>query len=371
MSRFAKLDVLPVVIATIKMPEMFNGYKVRYKLPSDYVNMDTAFRTNDLQIKRLSDKNKKNLAIASLWSQKHDSEGYYYSGIVADFDKLPQAYSDWHEFKLDMCSRYGNISAVNTSVSGKVKLFFPAKSKNRMTGDVALAYLKSILNPEDFDIIDNSHAALCCSYMNEHILDGINLMCAMEFVDIGDIKNKIQTTTRYYSYKGKIPQFFKFFIGNEKAREQFVRALLSCHNLIENRGFGLSQTVLAAQCGVSTGSISKWLKTLQDMKLLDCVDANWEYKKKAKIYKASWMLATAIAEAKKELLMEQKRQPNQVVAYRLVSSEAYFYLINAVKTCKSIDSIKDEILGLTPSGLSLSKRIWRTHERYGRLDRAS
>jgi len=362
---------IPVVGSMKPMPEIFAGQKLRYKLPHDTVNADSAFRTNDVPVRRLNETHKKNFPNASLWCRKKDEDNTYRSIIVADFDSLPKAFETWDEFYLDMCSKYGTASVVNRSVSGKCKILFPVKSNGYMTQDKAIGFLRTVLNTEDFDIIDMSLPALNLTYINEHMLEGLHLACAMEFISLNDNKSENKTETRYHEYDGVIPEFVQFFIGADAKKERFTRILLATHNLIETRGFGLSQTVLAAQCDTSTASISKWLKTFQEMKLLKCVDANWEYKKKAKIYVATWMLATAIKEAKEK--QRKTKRPAFVAKqqYSLVAGEAYMFLLNEVKQCASIEEIKDVIHGLNSQGFSLAKRIWRTHSRYGRLSKAA
>jgi len=110
------------------------------------------------------------------------------------------------------------------------------------------------------------------------------------------------------SFKGSIPKNLKPFIGvgsDSKNREAFIRILIGAWNLLEK--FDLPCKLIAAQIGVSPATVSRYLREMQARNLLTCVDSSYIIKIKAKSYKATWMLATAIAEAK----AAYDRKPNK------------------------------------------------------------
>jgi hypothetical protein len=343
----------------LELPKLTNGIQLTYRYPSDTVSPDYYWRTNPVNEKALIRSVKEQLPQVCLWPRKKVLKDYM-SVIAADFDTLTSNV----DF-IRICSDYG-FGLVTRSVSNKIKVLFPVKHKEWMDHGRAVHILKTLLSEEDFKIVDKSLGAFTTTYVNKRMLEEMSDIGNLAYIDGNKIlkgyeENQLANVkTRYHTYKGELPEFIKFFIGDNKDKETFARIILSTYNLLSSRGgFGLSIAVLSAQCNVAKTTASRWLKDLEKLNLIKCTDPNWIYGKKAKIYESCWMLTNFI----KDLMKNSNPTNKQKLC--LKPGEAFLYLLNETKYYKFEEL--DTIPGINPKGLLLAKRIWKTHQKKNRL----
>lgn len=338
-----------------------NGNSLRYKYPSDCVSPDKYWRTKPPTPAALSRAVKEQLPTVALWQRRKGANGKYISLLAADFDTLT---SDLDFARL--CDTYGYACVVR-SVGGKMKVLFKVEHTAWMTPNLAVGMLEQILEPQDFNLVDKSLGGLSLCFINLSLYNDLNEYASNGSV-ISGLNEKeggvcIYSMTRYHSYKGELPGFVKFFVNKDTKREAFIRIILATFNLVHERGgFGLSLAVLSNQLSISVTTASRWLKELQNIKLLECTDPNWVFRKKAKIYQSCWMLTSFL----REQIAAWKAGKNHTQQYSLVKGQAFFFLLQETKKFTNIDDLTS-IPMINSKGVALARRIWMCHFRKGRI----
>lgn len=136
-----------------------NGYHLRYALPYDKGQGLTRFKrariNTDVFAKHINSDIKLKKPLVAL------NTSFDYPVIAADFDELPSTYSSFDDYYTHLLNTYGDKGLVTRSASGKCKVLFQChKSGGKSTILDAVATLKAILLPEDFNVIDTAAAAL-------------------------------------------------------------------------------------------------------------------------------------------------------------------------------------------------------------------
>ena len=106
----------------------------------------------------------------------------------------------------------------------------------------------------------------------------------------------IANITRQFKYTSAdpIPPEMSFWVGGCSHRLRLVQLLMACWSLNKNTGFNLPVSKLAAHCGVTPKTSSKWLYDLQKLGFLRCIDRSYVMGLKARTYTAQGALAKAI-----------------------------------------------------------------------------
>lgn len=368
---FANLDITPTKKPARefdpskgdrKSPTLRNGAQLKYRLFWD----KTVWRFSGTIWNDLLTTVKEKRATLHLWPTWAAETGVRHSVIAADFDHLPDQFASWDQFYSYLWLTYTEWDVVR-SPSGKCKIFIEVIHQYPMCAQVAEAFLKSELAPRDFDIVDTSVGGMSLCYASHAIVDSIaNLKTNFEAKVINDLETAVRgsitipNTHKMYKWEKEIPQFLRFFVGSNKKKEALARILLSCWNLRES--FNLPVEKLARECGCDAMSISRWLKQLQKCHLLVCVDDSYEWRKKAKTYKAKHALKSHLdSVAKKGVKAFSK--PIPMVAPS--KGEFYAWALSAARTI-DVDTMAG--MGLINSKrLKEYQRIRKCYERKGQL----
>jgi len=156
-----------------------------------------------------------------------------------------------------------------------------------------------------FEFCDKSKTAMSTTLLSADMVEKLKYLrqSRIHFFSAGPyVANKekeqseIINVKRYRLFDGELPKEALFFVIGKRPdttreqREILVRYLLESPMLAE-KGFNLSTTLLKEVTGVSKRSVSKWLKELCQMQVLECVEETVLIGEKAKTYVAhGWLL---------------------------------------------------------------------------------
>lgn len=261
------------------------GESLKYKLPQD---KGQPFRTNFYpeQLKSLDRRKKSQLPILMANNT---------SLVFVDFD--PKDYpTGWTKERLQNALELNVPFALTVqSPSGNPKAVILA---DKPIEDKA-AFLKSVL-PETLHFFDRAGTDRC--YANSSLLSDLESWLASRppvvqaqstaKEESRTIFNTVSNTRAYYQADlSQLPEELQLWAKTQD-RRQLLQILTACWGLLQ--GFNLPLAKLADQLGVTAMTVSRFLKELKTIGVIDCVDHSYEWGIKAKTYKAKGVLYKAI-----------------------------------------------------------------------------
>jgi len=326
----------------LKVP---NGPTLKYKLPRDLGNQSQWFRTRfyDKQLENTATLKKSRLPILGLQQM-----------LCLDFD--PKDYTaGWTQQRLTNALEYSlPYALVTQSVSGNTKAFLVLDRP--IATDNIDSFLRELL-PESLHFFDRAGATRC--YVNQTLVNELSdwLSSAPPAVSVkggsdqrGEesrtILNTVSKTVTYYqsSLDQLAPELRLWAKTGE--RVELLRILTACWGLLQS--FNLPLEKIALQLGVSAMTVSRMLKELKALKVIECVDHSYEWGVKAKTYKAHGVLYKAI----------QAHKANHKPSKPLISSvrPGMFYkdMLSALNRFDSQESFTRWVSGL--KGLTEKRR---------------
>jgi len=208
--------------------------------------------------------------------------------VCADFDYLPDGFSDFDSLQVYMKSIFSYRSLIIKSKSGKIKALFMVdlKEKLDMTTEIALASLQKILPSDLFDAIDKSYCGLSIMFIRPSVIPKIQTWLKSAYIYDAVIEDKEPHFFEYHV--GDLPKCFDSFISKDSRgrseREGFVRLIMNIQGLsIE---FGLPNTKIARELGVNQKTVSRWRNDLIKLGLLEVTSDFYCKGRTAKQYKA-------------------------------------------------------------------------------------
>jgi len=272
----------------LKVP---NGPTLKYKLPRDLGNQTQWFRTrfyND-QLNNTARLQKNRLPILGLQNM-----------LCLDFDAKDYP-AGWTAQRLQNALEFSlPYALVTTSVSGNIKAFVVLDK--HIESDNIEAFLKELL-PETLHFFDRAGATRV--YVNERLVNELSdwLASAPPTVSVKGgpgqgqeegrtILNTVSKTVTYYqSSLDQLAPELRLWAKTEE-RVQLLQILTACWGLLQS--FNLPLEKIAVQLGVSPMSVSRMLKELKALKVIECIDHSYQWGVKAKTYKAHGVLYKAI-----------------------------------------------------------------------------
>ena len=272
----------------LKVP---NGPTLRYKLPRDLGNQTQWFRTRfyDKQLESTTQLSKARLPILGLQNM-----------VCLDFD-VKDYPAGWTKQRLHNALELSfPYALVTESVSGNTKAFVVLDGAVPTDID---GFLKGLL-PETLHFFDRAGATKC--YVNERLVNEIAdwLTSNPPTVNPGPSKvgqgseesrtilNTVSKTVTYYqSSLDQLAPELRLW-AKTADRVQLLQILTACWGLLES--FNLPLEKIAAQLDVSPMTVSRMLKELKHLGVIECIDHSYTWGVKAKTYKAHGALYKSI-----------------------------------------------------------------------------
>lgn len=269
----------------LKVP---NGPTLKYKLPRDLGNQTQWFRsrfyedqlTNTLQL------SKSRLPILGLQNM-----------LCLDFDAKDYP-TGWTQDRLHNALELSlPYALVTKSVTGNTKAFIVL---DRQIPEDIDGFLKELL-PESLHFFDRAGATRC--YVNQTLVNELGdwLSSNPPTVKVGSpmgqeesrtILNTVSKTVTYYqSDLSQLAPELRLWAKTED-RIQLLQILTACWGLLES--FNLPLEKIALQLNVSAMTVSRMLKELKTLGVIECIDHSYQWGVKAKTYKAHGVLYKSI-----------------------------------------------------------------------------
>jgi predicted transcriptional regulator len=275
----------------LKVP---NGPTLRYKLPKDLGNETQWFRTRFFQdqLTNTAKLKKNRLPILGLQNM-----------LCLDFDKKDYP-TGWTQDRLHNALELSlPYALVTKSVSGNTKAFIVLDGK--IPDDIE-AFLKNLL-PENLHFFDRAGATRC--YVNQNLVDeladwlssnppAVQRGVGQEEGEEGSrtILNTVSKTVTYYqSDLDQLAPELRLW-AKTADRVQLLQILTACWGLLES--FNLPLEKIALQLNVSPMTVSRMLKELKTLGVIECIDHSYQWGVKAKTYKAHGALYKSIQKHK-------------------------------------------------------------------------
>ena len=335
----------------LKVP---NGPTLKYKLPKDLGNETQWFRTRffDDQLTNTAKLKKNRLPILGLQNM-----------LCLDFDKKDYP-TGWTQDRLynalELCLPF---ALVTKSVSGNTKAFIVLDGKAPADID---AFLKDLL-PENLHFFDRAGATRC--YVNQTLVTelsdwlssnppAVQVAVAQGVEESRTILNTVSKTVTYYqSDLDQLAPELRLW-AKTADRVQLLQILTACWGLLES--FNLPLEKIAAQLEVSPMTVSRMLKELKTLGVIECTDHSYQWGIKAKTYKAHGALYKSI----------QKHKANHKPSKPLISSvrPGMFYkdmlsALNRFDTEESFTRWVSRLQGITEKRRREASKYARCHFR--------
>lgn len=187
-----------------------------------------------------------------------------------------------------------------SSVSGKFKAAYVVRFKGLPTRQDKIEFLKDVL-PESlhnkFDVMGIDRCFVNAKTIKQ-FQEELEAAPVCTWKSASAV-NPTAKSFRYFSDTLLDSRLEKYLVSfKDKALARDVLKILQTTFHLAAEGFGLSTRVISAQLGVHHTYVSATLKKLVEINLLDCVDSSYKWGKKARHYKAKWVLKTIILEKK-------------------------------------------------------------------------
>ena len=200
--------------------------------------------------------------------------------VYADFDKLPDGYSDWDAFE-EYCRWQHGHGFVFRTRSNKVKIVF--RVNERPTKTTANATLKSILG-DDFRHIDTNEKAMLETFMHPRWFGSFGAFCFGE--------GHVYPVVHDYQWEMidvKDKKFDHPIVDSLPAIEKKVYRFMASTNRCV-KGLDCPQKFIAEQIGCDQSEVSRALASMAKKGLIECIDASVKIGKKAKTFVLSGVL---------------------------------------------------------------------------------
>lgn len=274
------------------------GEALKYKLPQD---KGRPFRTNFYpeQLEKLGKRKKSQLPI--LMSSNT-------SLVFVDFD--PKDYpAGWTKERLQNAIEFNLPYALTVqSPSGNPKAIILTDKPVQEKAE----FLKGLL-PESLHFFDRAGTDRC--YATSELVSDLTdwLAAAPPAVGVEEsrtIFNTVSNTRPYYqSSLDQLAPELRLWAKTDD-RVQLLQILTACWGLLEN--FNLPLAKLADQLGVTPMTVSRFLKELKTLDVIECIDHTYKWGVKAKTYRAKGVLYKAI-QAHKNSSKPSKLLPSTVI----------------------------------------------------------
>lgn len=335
----------------LKVP---NGPTLKYKLPRDLGNQTQWFRTRfyDKQLENTTTLRKDRLPILGLQNM-----------LCLDFDPkdLP---AGWTQERLRNALELSlPYALVTKSVSGFTKAFIVLDGK---TPDNIDSFLRDLL-PETLHFFDRAGATRC--YVNERLVNEIAdwLTGNPPTVKVGSDKggeesrtilNTVSKSVTYYqSSLDQLAPELRLW-AKTADRVQLLQILTACWGLLES--FNLPLEKIAAQLEVSPMTVSRMLKELKNLGVIECIDHSYQWGVKAKTYKAHGALYKSIQAHK------AAHKPSKPLISAVRPGMFYKDMLSALNRFDSEDSFNgwvSRLKGLTEKRRKEAAKYARCHFR--------
>lgn len=156
-----------------------------------------------------------------------------------------------------------------------------------------------------FEFCDKSKTAMSTTLLSADMFEKLKYLrqSRIHFFSAGPYvaneekeESEIVNVKRYRLFEGDLPKESLFFVNGKRPdttkehREKLIRYLLASP-MLADEGYDLPIALLKQVTGVSKRSVSKWLKELCQMQILECVEETVLIGEKAKTYVAhGWLL---------------------------------------------------------------------------------
>lgn len=151
-------------------------------------------------------------------------------------------------------------------------------------------------------------------------------------------------------------------LAKTEAQRSMLRLLLSCWNLLNPLGYGLSQHRIAKQLSIDVMQVNRFLKQLQRLGLLFKTSKTYCQGSKAQCYRAQGILAKAIRKL--------KDKPRKKLELPTVWQKGNTYrpMLNLLWVNQSLDlpswlHLVQSIPGATPARLNDATRYWQCQQK--------
>jgi predicted transcriptional regulator len=380
MSLFANLIIEPTSTSKPAVkPYIFNNTKVslKYKTPRDKGNRFAWWRDHQITEKALNVTDKRSQALMSMWpTQPIDGAQTRVATLTADFDEVPEGFTSFDHF-YDWCLKNTEITYVGRTQSGKVKIFYPVQFEGYMNEDFAVYLLNHFLPIELKNKFDTCTSALTTVYINKSIDNVLKELVkskpiilpnknSPEFADFitkiaikanqkfavaasayltlaKNIKKKPYKKHLISRHDVTLPKCVQSFVGKPDSKGyqdklNFSKLILSAKNLMDVKGFGLSQHMIAEQLKINPATVNRYIKKFIELNLLEVVDGNWKMLTKAIRYRVKYKLMTHMKQFFDKLKKSVK--PAKILK-SVVSKPGQNYMYIRANVSKGINWIKD------------------------------
>jgi DNA-binding transcriptional regulator YhcF (GntR family) len=335
----------------LKVP---NGPTLKYKLPRDLGNQTQWFRTRfyDKQLENTTELSKARLPILGLQHM-----------VCLDFD-VKDYPTGWTQDRLHNALELSlPYALVTKSVSGNTKAFV---TLDGAVPDDIDGFLKGLL-PETLHFFDRAGATRC--YVNERLVNELSdwLTGRPPTVKVGSAKggeesrtilNTVSKTVTYYqSSLDQLAPELRLW-AKTPDRVQLLQILTACWGLLES--FNLPLEKIAAQLEVSPMTVSRMLKELKNLGVIECIDHSYQWGVKAKTYKAHGALYKSIQAHK------AAHKPSKPLISAVRPGMFYKDMLSALNRFDSEDSFNgwvSRLKGLTEKRRKEAAKYARCHFR--------
>jgi hypothetical protein len=312
-----------------------------------------------------------------------------FSLVIADFDRkaMPEG---WTEERLDASIRAVEGAICFQSVSGMPKAMFLVEGQDGpvsraqavellkatlqadlhwfdpyglfkcfMTQATAQVLQKQLVTCRAVKVIAKQDSSTSeCNELLRHVAPH---KLALASSNIHNIPTIPSTYLFCNAFADDIPEQLRHLAKNE-AQSSMLRLLLSCWNLLNPLGYGLSQHRIADQLNIDVMQVNRFLKQLQRLDLLHKTSKTYAQGSKAQCYRAKGILARAIRKLKdkprKRLELPQVWQ----------SGNTYRPMLNLLWVNQTLDlpswlHLVQSIPGATPARLNDATRYWQCQQR--------
>lgn len=274
----------------------------------------------------------------SIQKQKLPTLGLWNSGtdhavIAADIDSDISFQTNQYLRERYDPSNPRSPGAVASSYSGNPKIFFPVKvlGGGELTVEVAKAYLQEVLPGEIYELCDLTLKGMSETFITEEVYEVLSeirnkavayidaftdddyatIPCeSISYTPLKEWANKEfgflfckhpqeeSKSNHKFLISEEDPQEWlpelQFWMKNNSERKKFLKILLKMKGLLWENGFNLSTHKLGDEIGVSAPSANKYIKYLEKVGYLECIDESFQIGVKAKTYIATGKLREAI-----------------------------------------------------------------------------
>jgi hypothetical protein len=269
--------------------------------------------------------------------------------LVADYDQLPQGYSNWDQFREHLNYQYFGKGLVTSSYRKKAKILFKTRTASKITFKSACATLQSLLEVADYGV-DATVQGISTSFVTREMYDALDGGRALDLLPVYDAVEPQQTAINSFMEQSSLAsttwKFHKFDQESvkkltpvlardhvtpkvEAARWSVIRYIISSAALAITQ-IELPQTKLTRECSFISGvefalvDINKAIQSLKRLEILELTKDTYMVGSSSKGYQARGVLK----EICEEILKNRHEVPTSIEPGRwhstLVAEVFYF-----------------------------------------------